>query len=93
MRVVIFSFCQNPKGDRPAACKPKPDDDALYGGRNDAYPAASDAVAIGYNETEGRHATASKDVPVGQVLLAERAYASVLLREYRHSNCANCCVK
>jgi len=65
----------------------------MSGGRNGAHPAASDAVAIGYNETEGRHATASRNVPVGQVLLVERAHASVLLREYCHSHCTNCFVK
>jgi len=65
----------------------------VYGGRNDAYPAASATVSIEYNASEGRHATACRDVPVGSVLLVERAYASVLLQEYGHSHCANCFVK
>lgn len=65
----------------------------LYGKQNDVYPAISDTVSIEYNETEGRHAMANKDIPVGKVLLTERAYASVLLREFRHSNCTHCFVK
>lgn len=63
------------------------------GGRSDAYPAFSNAVTVEYNETEGRHAVAERDVPVGKVLLVERAYASVLLREYNHSHCTNCFVR
>jgi hypothetical protein len=65
----------------------------LYGKQNDAYPAISDAVSIEYNEQEGRHAVANQNVPVGKVLLAERAYASVLLREFCHSNCTHCFIK
>lgn len=65
----------------------------LYGQRDYTYPAMSDAVSVGYSEAEGRHATASRDVPVGRVLLTERAYASVLLREYCSSHCTNCFAK
>ncbi|VVC29601.1 Tetratricopeptide repeat,Tetratricopeptide repeat-containing domain,Tetratricopeptide-like helical [Cinara cedri] len=72
-------------GDEPTA--------GLYGRPNDAYPAASDAVSIEYAEAEGRHAVASRDVPVGSVLLVERAYASVLLREYCHTHCTDCFAK
>lgn len=65
----------------------------LYGRSNDAYPAASDAVSVEYAETEGRHAVAGRDVPVGKVLLVERAYASVLLPEYWHTHCTECFTK
>uniref|UniRef100_A0A2S2NHH6 SET and MYND domain-containing protein 4 n=1 Tax=Schizaphis graminum TaxID=13262 RepID=A0A2S2NHH6_SCHGA len=68
----------------------KPEELRIDGGRNEAYPAFSNAVSVEYNETEGRHAVAGRDVPVGKVLLVERAYASVLLREYNHSHCTNC---
>lgn len=71
----------------------KPDGSEVHGGQSDAYPAFSNAVSVEYNETEGRHAVAVRDVPVGKVLLVERAYASVLLREYCHSHCTNCFVR
>ncbi|CAI6367479.1 unnamed protein product [Macrosiphum euphorbiae] len=71
----------------------EPEEPEVYGGRNEVYPAFSNAVSVEYNETEGRHAVAGSDVPVGKVLLAERAYASVLLREYSHSHCTNCFVR
>lgn len=79
-------FIELQKSERQA--EPK-----IYGGRNNAYPAASDALSVEYNATEGRHARATRNVPVGSILLVERAYASVLLQEYSHSNCAHCFVK
>ncbi|KAL5241356.1 hypothetical protein ACI65C_008766 [Semiaphis heraclei] len=71
----------------------KPQEPEVYGGQNDVYPAFSNAVSVKYNETEGRHAVAGSDVPVGKVLLTERAYASFLLSEYSHSHCTNCFVR
>jgi len=65
----------------------------VHGGRSEVYPAFSNAVSVKYNDTEGRHAVAGSDVPVGKVLLVEQAYASVLLREYSHSHCTNCFVR
>ncbi|XP_025202672.1 SET and MYND domain-containing protein 4 [Melanaphis sacchari] len=71
----------------------KSEEPEVDGGRSDAYPAFSNAVSVEYNEIEGRHAVAGRDVPIGKVLLVERAYASVLLRKYNHSHCTNCFVR
>lgn len=71
----------------------KPQEPEVYRGQNDVYPAFSNAVSVKYNETEGRHAVAGSYVPVGKVLLTERAYASFLLSEYSHSHCTNCFVR
>ncbi|KAL5241357.1 hypothetical protein ACI65C_008767 [Semiaphis heraclei] len=71
----------------------KPQEPEVYRGQNDVYPAFSNAVSVKYNETEGRHAVAGSDVPIGKVLLTERAYASFLLSEYSHSHCTNCFVR
>lgn len=71
----------------------EPAEPKVYDGQSEVYPAFSKAVSVKYNETEGRHAVAGSDVPVGKVLLAEHAYASVLLRECSHSHCTNCFVR
>lgn len=87
------SYCQYTHSAEPAVKSGRRSWPKLYGEPNETHPSASDAVSVVYDEAVGRHAIARRDVPVGKVLLVERAYASVLLEEYSHSHCTHCFVK
>lgn len=44
-----------------------------------------------YNETEGRFAVCTADIPIGELILSETPFCSVVLEEYSHSHCQLCC--
>ncbi|KAL4703162.1 hypothetical protein ACJJTC_016763 [Scirpophaga incertulas] len=81
----------NPKDPEPQ--KKTPPKPKLPGKHNTQYVAASDAIRIEQNETKGRYAVATRDIPVGEILLVEKPHSGVLLGEYSSTHCQNCFVK
>ncbi|KAI8429547.1 hypothetical protein MSG28_000178 [Choristoneura fumiferana] len=65
----------------------------LTGKRNANYPAISDAVQIDYSESQGRYATATRDVKAGELLVVERPHSGVLLGEHSTTHCQHCLMK
>ncbi len=63
---------------------------SLSHSQNEAYPNASSNVKIEYNKKKGRHMVATDDVKIGEVLVAESPFASVLLEDFRQSHCYHC---
>ncbi|KAH0541192.1 SET and MYND domain-containing protein 4-like [Cotesia glomerata] len=60
---------------------------------NPLIKGASDAIKLNYSEIYGRHFLATKDIKVGEVILVQKAYASVHNRDYMYSYCWNCSQK
>lgn len=46
-----------------------------------------------YTEREGRYAVCLEDIKVGEKLLSETPFCSVVLQEYTHSHCQLCCAR
>jgi len=64
---------------------------ALTGDPNEKYPSASVAVKVQYDASFGRHTVADRDIKVGDVLMAETPFASVMLPgEYVAKHCYHC---
>ena len=57
---------------------------------NSVYPCATSAFSIVSNAELGRHAIATKNISAGDVILFEKAYASVLFKENRLTHCYHC---
>ncbi|XP_063394307.1 SET and MYND domain-containing protein 4 [Cydia fagiglandana] len=81
----------NPKD--PAPVKKSPPKPKLPGKHNPNYPAASEAIEINYSESQGRYATATRDIGAGEVLLIERPHSGVLLSEFSKTHCQHCFTK
>lgn len=62
-------------------------------GVNNKYIAASKAFDLAVSPLKGRYPIASQDVQIGDVLLAEKPYASVLLSTHSDSHCHHCFVR
>ncbi|XP_078669495.1 protein-lysine N-methyltransferase SMYD4-like [Branchiostoma floridae x Branchiostoma belcheri] len=60
-------------------------------GTNNTFPSLSTAVEIRQNEQRGRHAVAAQDIHVGDVLIVEKPYGSVVLPEQSDTHCDYCC--
>ncbi|XP_050521268.1 SET and MYND domain-containing protein 4-like [Daktulosphaira vitifoliae] len=90
VQIMVAMLSQDKNAKKDVELKNNKDSHKLYGAPNDLYPAATNAMKIEYNSLEGRHARASRNIPVGKVILIEKAYASVLLQKYGHSHCTNC---
>nr|XP_050853770.1 SET and MYND domain-containing protein 4-like isoform X2 [Vespula vulgaris] len=58
--------------------------------RNTEVPCASDAVAIKYNNTYGRHIVATRDISPGEVIAIEKPYSFLLKPENIYTHCSNC---
>ncbi|KAF7417970.1 hypothetical protein HZH68_000623 [Vespula germanica] len=58
--------------------------------RNVEVPYASDAVAIEYNDTYGRHIVATRDISPGEVIAIEKPYSSLLRPTNIYTHCSNC---
>ena len=58
--------------------------------QNDAFPAASIAFDIESTESQGRFAVAAEDIKIGDVVIVEKPYASVLLPEHFMTHCHHC---
>lgn len=52
---------------------------------------ASDALEICSSAERGRGIYATRDIEVGEVLIVEKPYSSVLLQQYNLSHCNHCC--
>ena len=63
---------------------------AISGANNERYPGASDAFDVRYHQDKGRYAVASRDVVVGEILLVELPYVSVLSDDAYEARCYNC---
>ncbi|KAK2723728.1 hypothetical protein QYM36_002165, partial [Artemia franciscana] len=63
---------------------------ALPKGRNSLYESASKSVNIEVSSGEGRYAIASKEISIGEILVVEKPYASVLQPNKYSSHCHNC---
>ncbi|OXU16761.1 hypothetical protein TSAR_010123 [Trichomalopsis sarcophagae] len=58
--------------------------------RNETIPSASDAISIKYTNVFGRHLVASRDIDVGEILVIEKPYASVLSSPNIYTHCSQC---
>ena len=57
---------------------------------SDDYPAMSTKTNVANRQNYGRHVVATEDVSVGETILAEEPYASVLFPEKSGFNCSHC---
>ena len=57
---------------------------------NTTFTSLTDACEVVFSPDRGRYIVAKRDIKPGEVILLERAYASVLLPEYRWSHCHHC---
>ncbi|XP_064633432.1 SET and MYND domain-containing protein 4-like [Lineus longissimus] len=58
--------------------------------KNDKFPCASAVFELKDSAEQGRCAVVSKDVRVGEVLIVEKPFGSVLLAPYYMTHCYNC---
>jgi len=63
---------------------------AISGVNNERFPGASDAFDVRYHQDSGRYGVASRDVGVGEILLVEAPYVSVLSADAFQLRCYNC---
>uniref|UniRef100_A0A1B6CWC9 MYND-type domain-containing protein n=1 Tax=Clastoptera arizonana TaxID=38151 RepID=A0A1B6CWC9_9HEMI len=63
---------------------------ALTDGHNSYYHSASSIVNVKETPEFGRYAVAGRNIKVGEVLLTEKPYCSMLLAEFTKTNCFNC---
>jgi tetratricopeptide (TPR) repeat protein len=61
--------------------------------KNDKFPYASSVFDLKDSADQGRSAVVNKDVRVGEVLIVEKPFGSVLLAPYYVSHCYNCMKK
>lgn len=54
------------------------------------YRCASDAVQVCYSKTSGRHVVATRDIEIGEVLVVEKPYATILDQNNFYSHCSYC---
>ncbi|KAF7411682.1 hypothetical protein HZH66_000578 [Vespula vulgaris] len=57
---------------------------------NIEVPCASDAVAIEYNDTYGRHIVATRDISPGEVIAVEKPYSFLLRPDNIYTHCSYC---
>ncbi|KAK4311765.1 hypothetical protein Pmani_016759 [Petrolisthes manimaculis] len=62
----------------------------LFEGTSDVLPNASSAVSIQSSQQAGRFAVVTRCVPTGQVLMAEKPYAAVLMDNKNGTHCTHC---
>jgi len=63
---------------------------AISGVSNERFPGASDAFDVRYHQDKGRYGVTCRDVGVGEVLLVETPYVSVLSADAYELRCYNC---
>ena len=63
---------------------------AISGTNSERFPGASDAFDVRYHQDKGRYGVASRDVEVGEVLLVETPYVSVLSADVYEVRCYQC---
>ena len=62
----------------------------LTGASNLTHPNCSDAVRIKYNNVVGRYVVADQDIKVGDVIMVEKPFASVLFESFHKTHCYHC---
>ena len=62
----------------------------LTHGQNSKFVSASNAVDITTSHVTGRHPIATQDINVGDILVIEKPFASVLLPRYLETHCYHC---
>ncbi|KAK6191540.1 hypothetical protein SNE40_003204 [Patella caerulea] len=75
-KVQDFNHCH---GTVPKICNPSPE-----------IPCTSDSLVLKYSPDRGRGIYTTKDVEVGELLIFEKPYASVVLESYDLTHCCNC---
>ncbi|XP_019698178.2 SET and MYND domain-containing protein 4 [Harpegnathos saltator] len=53
-------------------------------------PCASDAISLKYDEHNGRHIVATRNIDAGEIIVTEKCYSSMLLQSNLMSHCSNC---
>ena len=62
----------------------------LKNNHNKTFPSVSAAVNVAWKSNIGRHMVANDDITVGDVLVVEKPYTSVLYPEFYATHCYNC---
>ncbi|XP_071517837.1 SET and MYND domain-containing protein 4-like [Panulirus ornatus] len=84
-------LCQEKDNNGEPPPPPKQDTGAaVFEGPNSALPNASAAISIQVSPDEGRYAVVTRNVPAGQVLMAERPYAAILMDNKSGTHCQHC---
>ena len=60
---------------------------------NKIYPCASKAFSIIDNQNEGRHAVASRNIPIGEVIIVEKPFTSICLSSCLETHCYDCLLR
>ena len=63
----------------------------IEGKRNYQFPCMTSDVVLRYTEERGRGLFATHDIEVGEVLIIEKPYNSMLLKGYEMNHCHHCC--
>ena len=87
---IVESSTPKDAGESSATDKDGASVPAINGINNERFPGASDAFDVRYQEEKGRYGVASRDVVVGEVLLTETPYVSVLSADAYEVRCYNC---
>lgn len=61
--------------------------------RSPEYPCVSAAFGVHYSADKGRYVRAKEDIKVGDVILVEKSYSSVLISEHLESHCNHCLLR
>ena len=62
-------------------------------GSGEKYTSLADSCSVKYHEGEGRFVVAEGNLDPGDVVLIEKPFASVLLKEHAESHCHHCFVR
>lgn len=60
---------------------------------NSKIPCAADFVQLCYDERRGRGLYAARAIKVGEVLIVEKPYSSVVLSDHTLTHCHHCCLR
>lgn len=58
---------------------------------NQEIPGLSKALNLKYNESQGRHYVAGRDIKPGEMLMQDRPYAVICTAQSRYRSCWECC--
>ncbi|XP_076292366.1 protein-lysine N-methyltransferase SMYD4 [Lasioglossum baleicum] len=57
---------------------------------NSEIPCASDAISLRYSKDYGRHVVAARDIEIGETIILEKAYSTLLSSKKLHTHCSHC---
>lgn len=58
---------------------------------NKEIPGASSGLSLKYNESQGRHFVAERDIKPGEILMKDRPYAVICAKSSQYKSCWQCC--